>query len=88
MDGRVLSSSQTGGKRRAELGQRLSVGCAISEFVFSDVVLTERFRVKGDGRKRCEKANDFHSKLWQSSGKTSPSTREFSIFQVCLNIYS
>ena len=41
----------------------------------------------GDGRKGCQKANNFHSKLWQRSGKTISSTREFSIFQVCLNIH-
>lgn len=41
----------------------------------------------GDGRNGCQKANNFHSKLWQRSGKTISSSREFSIFQVCLNIH-
>ena len=63
MDGKNLFSFQTRGKKRAELSPRLSVGCLISEFVFSDAMLTERFWVEGDGRKRCQKANDFHSKL-------------------------
>ena len=42
----------------------------------------------GDGRKRCQNANNFRSKLWQSSGKPISSAGEFFIFQVCLNIHS
>lgn len=55
VDGRILFSSQTRGKRRAEPCQRLSVTCAISEFLFSDAMLTEWFWMEGEGRRDVKK---------------------------------
>lgn len=40
-----------------------------------------------DGRKRYQKMNNSHCKLWQSSGEISPTIREIAIFQVCLNLH-
>lgn len=80
-----FSFSQTRGKRRTERKDGVSGVLFLSSS--SHGVLTEWFLAEGDGRKRCQKANDSHSKLWQSSGKTGSSTREFFIFWFCLNIH-
>lgn len=55
VDGRIFFFFQTRGKRRAEYSQRLSVRRAISEFVFSDVVLTGDFWWRGMGGRDVKK---------------------------------